>query len=114
MHRFSYPLMIVGLTDRLAREGEVHSSDLFNLLGHSLQILSQFKGDAGLPFFRLHFLLRLLLQQGVLGQEEWMIPFSKKTLQDHFQLSKELPDFCNDFYLDRLLEVEKTMKTYTH
>ncbi len=105
-------LSMVGLMDRLAREGEIQSSELFNLLGHALQTLSQ-QSDAGvLITFRLHFLLRLLFQQGVLNQEEWMTPFLRNSLQGHQKLLVEIPELCSEFYLDRLSEIENVVQSY--
>jgi DNA repair protein RecO (recombination protein O) len=78
-------LHVVEIINKVSQEGEVHSESLFDLAGHALQALSQ---ATYLPHFKLHFGLRLLLQQGVLEQESWMLPFLKTPMAKTNELQK--------------------------
>lgn len=65
---------MIEIVTKVSQEGESHAEGLFSLTGHALQALSN---GASIPHFKIHFGLRLLLQQGVLEQESWMLPFLK-------------------------------------
>lgn len=107
-------LSILSLVDRLAREGETHSTELFNVLGFALQTLSRLE-ESSLLTFRLHFLLRLLFQQGILAREAWMEPFLMTSLHEHYKLKAEFPGFSSldsDFIMDQLPRMERLMQNY--
>ncbi|MGE0631619.1 MAG: DNA repair protein RecO [Pseudobdellovibrionaceae bacterium] len=77
--RLKLGLLFVELISKISREGDVHSENLFNLLGHALKIAEQTESPYRL---RLHFIVKLLKFEGVLTPEEWMkaplgLPISK-------------------------------------
>lgn len=104
-------LSLLSLVDKVGQEGDIHGQDLFNLLGNALQTLSEIN-VASLPFFRLHFLLKFLSQQGVLPFEEWMQPFLSCPLRSH-QLLEKSP-LANDevTFLEALRNVENLVNEY--
>jgi DNA repair protein RecO (recombination protein O) len=104
-------LSFLSLIDQIGQEGDQHGEELFNLLGHGLQYLSQ-KEVASLPLFRLHFLLKFLFQQGVLNLESWMHPFLQCPLREHEVLATEFSAWSNNELLDRLISVERSVQTY--
>lgn len=104
-------LSFLGLIDQIGQEGDLHGEDLFNLLGHALQVLS-LEEVPSLVFFRLHFLLKFLYQQGVLNLEEWMVPFLQTALRDHRVLIKQGPSLGESEVLDRLVEIEQIVQRY--
>lgn len=121
-------LSFLALIDHVGQEGDMHGEELFNLLGHALQFLSQ-QEVAMLSLFRLHFLLKFLFQQGVLNVDAWMHPYLQTPLRDHLQLEKSLglgavegalqasrsqvsAVVSETWVLDRLLEVERIVQTY--
>lgn len=122
--RRSYELIQVGLSllelvDRVSHDGIEHGEELFNLLGHGLQCLTQIE-ESSLISFRLQFLLKFLFQQGVLEREPWMDLFLRVPLRDHKALGQELERLVeedgnrdqSDLLLDRLVFIERKIKTY--
>lgn len=83
--RLNEGLHVIEIINKVSQEGEAHSEALFSLTGHALQALST---KASLPHFKIHFGLRLLLQQGVLEQELWMEPFLKTPMAKTNDLGK--------------------------
>ncbi len=79
-----FALKVLELIKRVSREGE-KAPEIFFLLGHTLQSLSEV---SDLGFFKLHFYLRLLNQQGVLAPELWMKSLTDSPIHDHLKLSK--------------------------
>ena len=70
--RLEMALKVVQAVAKVSHEGDVHLKNLYHLTGHALQSLA---GCQNLAQFRLHFVVRFLLQQGVLEQEPWMSAF---------------------------------------
>lgn len=119
--RRSYELIQVGLSllelvDRVSQDGIQHGEELFNLLGHGLQCLTQIE-ESSLISFRLQFLLKFLFQQGVLEQESWMDLFLRTPLRDHGLVVQELlrshqDGSCGSLMIDRLAFIERQVKAY--
>ncbi len=119
--RRSYELIQVGLSllelvDRVSQDGIQHGEELFNLLGHGLQCLTQIE-ESSLISFRLQFLLKFLFQQGVLEQESWMDLFLRTPLRDHGLVVQELlrshqDGSCDSLMIDRLAFIERQVKAY--
>jgi DNA repair protein RecO (recombination protein O) len=61
----------------LAQEGDVGAQSLFDLIGNSLKAL---KSAQDVQIFYLHFLVKILWQQGVLEFEEWMKEFLENSI----------------------------------
>lgn len=104
-------LSLLALIDQVGQEGEIHGAELFNLLGHALQCLSQID-LVSLARFRLHFLLKFLFQQGVLSIEPWMHPFLQKPIREHEALVLEIATIDESWILDRLMEIERLVQSY--
>ncbi len=68
-------LVAVQYVGQACQEGDSNSEALFNLLGNSLRAACI--KDLNLEVWRLHFLLKLLYQQGILFVEPWMTSFLK-------------------------------------
>lgn len=89
--RLTLALKILEPVSKMAQEGhlqgDIHSKDLFNLLGHGLRELQH---SNHLEIFQIQFLLKLLLQQGVLDPEPWMTEFLTKSLKDHALIVQKL------------------------
>lgn len=121
--RRSYELIQVGLSllelvDRVSQDGIQHGEELFNLLGHGLQCLTQLE-ESSLISFRLQFLLKFLFQQGVLEQESWMDLFLRTPLRDHSLMVQELhrsqnygTNTSDSLMIDRLAFIERQVKAY--
>lgn len=75
-------LHVLDCVYKVSLEGDVGSEFLFNLLGNALKAIDSLSDDKKLPQLKLHFYLKLLLQQGVVSPEEWMHPFLKTNLVD--------------------------------
>lgn len=105
-------LSLLALIDQVGQEGDVHGEGLFNLLGHSLQYLSQADDGVSKTLFRLHFLLKFLFQQGVLNCEPWMSPFLKTSLRDHNELIILYLQEEESWILDRLVMIENLVQIY--
>lgn len=69
--RLELGLFMVETISKISREGDQHSENLFNLLGHGLKMAET---NANLPRLKLHFILKLLRFEGVLTVEDWMRP----------------------------------------
>ncbi|MEY4616312.1 MAG: repair protein RecO [Pseudomonadota bacterium] len=104
-------LSFLSLIDQVGQEGDIHGEELFNLLGHALQFLSQNEVKS-LSLFRLHFLLKFLNQQGVLNLEDWMPPFLQAPLRDHQRLQKHFDSSSETWILDQLINVENLVQAY--
>jgi len=65
--RLETALHFVQLVHDVSREGDVHSQEIFNLLGHSLKAAEV---STQLGHLRTHFEVKLLAQQGVLHIQE--------------------------------------------
>jgi DNA repair protein RecO (recombination protein O) len=89
-------LSIVGAIDKLAQEGDTQNSHLFDMTGHFLSTLEKTNRP---QFVRIHFLIRLMRQQGILSVNEWMSPFLLTPLNKTEDL-----DLCLDEVLVRDLE----------
>lgn len=78
--RLEVALFIVDCVYHIGQEGDSGSEALFNLTGHALKTLQEAKD---LKKFKLHFMLKLLLQQGSLEPEEWMKAYLKLPMTDN-------------------------------
>lgn len=77
--RLKLGLFFIELISKISREGDIHSENLFNLLGHALKACEI---TAHAKKLRLQFILKLLKFEGVLTVEDWMkdslsLPISK-------------------------------------
>lgn len=104
-------LSFLSLIDHVGQEGDLHGEELFNLLGHALQFLSQ-NDVRSLALFRLHFLLKFLYQQGILNVDGWMPPFLQTPLRGHLDLQANFDSAQESWILDRLTEIEHLVQTY--
>jgi DNA repair protein RecO (recombination protein O) len=104
-------LSFLSLIDQVGQEGDAHGENLFNLLGHGLQYLSQ-KEVKSLTLFRLHFLVKFLFQQGVLNVEEWMHEFLRISIRDHDQLAFKVTVEDEHWVLDRLVDIDQSVQNY--
>ncbi len=75
-------LMSLNCVSHVSLEGDSHSASLYNLMGHLLKRLESLEDPEDLILLKVQFLLKFLLQQGVLDVEEWMRPFLKLNLND--------------------------------
>lgn len=78
--RLEMALYIVDCVHRISQEGDSGSDALFNLTGHGLKTLQEAKD---FKRFKLHFMLKLLLQQGTLEPEDWMKAYLKVPMTDN-------------------------------
>ena len=105
--RLQTALRLLEVMTKISQEGDPHSQNLYHLTGHSLKVLQEVQ-DFGL--FWIHFVIRLLLNQGVLVQEAWMMPFLDKAMAHHTQLDIRPNGIAQDVHeraqraLDRYLE----------
>ncbi len=91
-------LYIVECISKVSQENDMHSVELFNLVGNALRSLSKLSpAEKIYERFQLHFCLKLLFQQGVLEPEGWMQSYLKVPLADHQALS-QFPDPQMDFH----------------
>lgn len=72
-------LHVLECVSKVSQEGDKSSEFLFNLLGHTLRAIESAQDPLVL---KMHFYLKLLLQQGVVQAEPWMAPFLKTNLAD--------------------------------
>jgi len=77
-------LFVMETLGQASQEGDELSDGLFNLAGNSLRALEKAEN---LGNFRLHFILKILSQQGVLEIEEWMEPYLKISIAAHGSLN---------------------------
>ncbi len=86
--KLSFALHMVDSVRKVAQDDDISNEGLFDLLGNGLQGL---QSSLRLSDFKLHFMLRLLSQQGVLEIEPWMAPWLKISLRDSSSLSVSQP-----------------------
>ena len=98
--RLNEALFVVEVITKVSQEGEAHSEALFDLAGHALQALNN---NLSLPHFKIHFGLRLLLQQGVLELESWMAPFLKTPMAKSAELAHLSLSDDSEVYVKRHL-----------
>jgi DNA repair protein RecO (recombination protein O) len=92
--RLQTALRILGVIDKISQEGDPHAQDLYHLTGHSLKVLQK---ASDLQIFWSHFVLRLLMHQGILVQESWMKIFLEIPMAQHESLQTALmPQFTLD------------------
>lgn len=85
--RIEQALYLVECIDKVSQEEDLHSADLFNLLGNALRSLCKIENsEKSYDRFKLQFCLKLLFQQGVLEPEAWMQNYLKISLADHASL----------------------------
>ncbi len=68
---------------KTSQEGDSLSADLFHLAGHSLRALESAKN---LKKIKMHFILKILFQQGVLEPEKWMELYLKTPMAQHLEV----------------------------
>lgn len=114
--KIEFALTMMNCAYHVSQEGEIESHFLFNLLGHALRYLNNCNSQ-DLSYFKLHFYLKFLFQQGVISIENWMSIYLKTNLADSAQISKtkEQEDIVKN-YLDsielQVLNYIKTAQTY--
>lgn len=88
-------LFVVETLSKVSQEGDIIAEGLFNLAGNSLRALEK---TADLKTFKLHFILKLLYQQGTLEPENWMGHYLKTSMVEHEAL-KQNADPQRDLHL---------------
>ncbi len=81
---------------KISQSADLHSHHLFNILGHSLEALEAIEiieTSNKLQSLKMHFILRLLYQQGVLDAEDWMRPWLKVPIKDNSLICENLEDW---------------------
>ncbi len=81
--RLQLGLHFVHLIDQVMREGDEHSSQIFDLLGNSLSTLEESKE---LEKLKLHFEVKLLSNQGVLPIDESEAHLLRLSISQHAQI----------------------------
>lgn len=81
--RLDLALHVLECVAKVSQEGDRSSDFLFNLLGHTLKAAETAQDPLVL---KMHFYLKLLLQQGVVNVEPWMAPFLRARLSETNQL----------------------------
>jgi DNA repair protein RecO (recombination protein O) len=100
--RLQMALVVTQIIARIGQEGDEHSESLFNLLGHTLKALEKTKR---LDFLRLHFIIKLLHQQGVLEVDGWMMPLLKTPINENEKLVEPFGEYSAHLrLLDSMLE----------
>lgn len=97
-------LNLLECVSKVSMEGDQDSEFLFNLLGHSLKAIEK---TNDVLITRMHFYLKLLLQQGVVQAEPWMQPFLK-TPMNQSELLKPYRQIVDE----QLSNVEKMVRHY--
>ena len=82
--RLQLGLHFVHLVDQVMREGDEHSSAIFDLLGNSL---SAVENSAELEKLKLHFEAKLLSNQGVLPIDASEAHLLKLSISEHAQIN---------------------------
>ena len=97
-------LNILECVAKVSMEGDQDSEFLFNLLGHSLKAIEK---TNDVLITKMHFYLKLLLQQGVVQAESWMQPFLKTPMNQGEALKpyRQIVD-------EELNNVEKMVRHY--
>lgn len=83
--RLEVALKILEGVQKVTQEGDEQSHGLFNLVGHTLKAL---ESAQDLNRLQLHFILKLLYQQGILEPESWMKPYLSLPLGEHPRLEE--------------------------
>lgn len=81
--RLDLALHVLDCVSKVSQEGDSSSDFLFNLLGHTLRALETAQD---ILVLKMHFYLKLLLQQGVVQPEPWMTPFLRTRISETHQL----------------------------
>ena len=81
--RLQLGLHFVHLIDQVMREGDEHSSHIFDLLGNSLSTL---ESSNDLEKLKLHFEVKLLSNQGVLPIESFEAQILRLSISDHARI----------------------------
>jgi DNA repair protein RecO (recombination protein O) len=77
--RLELALQILDWVSSSSQEGEVHASPIYDLIGHTLTAIEKARDLSSL---RAHFIVRFLLQHGMLEQESWMAPYLATPMSD--------------------------------
>lgn len=83
--RLEVALRILESIQKITQEGDEQSHGLFNLVGHTLKTLEMAQD---LNRLQLHFILKLLYQQGILEPEAWMKPYLTVPMNEHAKLDE--------------------------
>ncbi len=75
-------LRILADVNKVGQEGDVHSADLFNLLGHTFKALETSQHPL---LVEVAFNLKFLHQQGILDFREWMRVYLQAPIRDVVQ-----------------------------
>lgn len=106
--RLNLALRILEIVSKMAQEGDLHSKELFNLLGNTLKELQT---SPNLEILQLQFFLKLLMQQGVLEPEAWMKSFLSRSMKENTVLATEFAKQKN-VLLSYLTWAEEQLKTH--
>lgn len=98
-------LHAVECVSKVCQEGDKTSESLFNLLGNTLKTIETAQDPLVL---KMHFYLKLLLQQGVIDAEPWMAPFLRTNLTDTNNLSAH-----RQIAVEELQNIQQLVKHYT-
>lgn len=79
--RLQVGFQILEMVYKVIQAGDAHGEALFQLLGNALTAL-EYYDEKQLEVLRTSFVLKFLLQQGVLKTESWMRPFLSTPLRD--------------------------------
>lgn len=85
--RLGLALKLISVISRISQQQDPHAQDLYHLTGHALKVLQT---APDLSLFWSHFILRLLLNQGVLVQEPWMKVFLELPMAKHTELRTDM------------------------
>lgn len=104
-----FGLFAVECITKVSQEGDNLSDSLYNLLGHCLKNLSaeNLNYPLHLPILKVQFLLKLLLEQGVLEQQPWMTPFLATPLTQFAKLESLATEAGN-----QATRLEKMVREY--
>lgn len=83
--RLEVALRILEAVQKITQEGDEQSHGLFNLVGHTLKTLET---TTDLNQLQLHFILKLLYQQGILEPETWMHVYLNTPMNEHVKLGE--------------------------
>jgi len=100
--RLELALHCLTLTDRMSKEGMMHSEGVFHLLGNTLRTI---ESSENLPLLKLHFELKLIALQGDLPFIEGADDLLKASVKEHQTVSLTEHSFGHiNSEIERLLQ----------
>jgi DNA repair protein RecO (recombination protein O) len=79
--RLQVGFQMLEMVNKVIQLGDPHGEALFQLLGNALTVLENVE-SSDLEALRVSFILKFLMQQGVLKTEAWMRPFLSTPLRE--------------------------------